>query len=116
MHKQFRLLFFLLFLSSTILFAKNGYNYYYYGSENKLNKTAIVKIATQQIKRLAIKEKIPQSWKAISYSNIKKVTSSSASDWMVNFHNTLIKNKKKQVLYVFIGVNGDIKGMNYSGH
>ena len=109
-------IFIVIILFFVTLSAKNGYNYYYYGSQSKLNKTAIVKIATQQIRRLAIKNKIPKSWKFLTYSNIKKVKKSSASDWVVDFYNSKIKNKNKRTLYIFVNINGDVKGVNYSGH
>jgi len=104
------------FLSYTVLYAQNGYNYYYYGSQNTLNKTAIVKIATEQVRRLTMRKKIPQSWKEVKYLSIKKIKSASQSDWIVDFNNPKIKKKKHQTLHIFISVNGEIKGANYSGH
>ena len=107
----------LLALTFTALYADNGYDYYYYGNDgstnNKLNKTAIMKIAKVEVKRLTMKKKIPKSWKSIPISKINK---SNSDDWIVTFNNLKIKKKSKQNLYIFVGLHGRIKGANYTGH
>ena len=106
-----------LVLTFTSLYAKNGYDYYYYGNDGstykKLNKTAISKIAKAEVKRLTMKKKIPKSWKSIPISTINK---SNTDDWKITFNNLKIKNKSNQNLYIFIGIYGRIKGVNYTGH
>jgi hypothetical protein len=106
-----------LLLALTTLYAKNGYDYYYYGnggaSYKKLNKTAITKISKAEVKRLVMKKKIPKSWKSIPISKIDK---SNNEDWIVTFKNLKIKKQSKQNLYVFVGIYGKVKGVNYTGH
>jgi len=117
MTRPIKLLLLLLTLCFSTLHAKNGYDYYYYGnggsSYKKLNKTSIIKIAEAEVKRLTMKEKVPQSWKSTPITTIHK---SNTDDWMVIFTNKKIKNKSKQKLYIFIGIYGKIKGVNYTGH
>jgi len=107
----------LLALTFTTLYAKNGYDYYHYGNGGsvykKLNKTAISKIAEAEVKRLTMKKKISKSWKSTPISTINK---SETDDWKVTFNNLKIKNKSNQNLYIFIGIYGKIKGVNYTGH
>ena len=97
--------------------AKNGYDYYYYGNNgttnNKLNKTSIIKIAKAEIKRLTMKKEIPKSWKSTPVSKINK---SNSDDWAVIFNNPKIKNKSKQNLYIFVNLYGKIQGTNYTGN
>ncbi len=106
-----------LVLTFTTLYAKNGYDYYYYGNNGsaykKLNKTAISKIAKAEVKRLTMEKKIPKSWKSIPISKIKK---SKSNDWRVTFNNLKIKKKSKQNLYIFVDIYGHIKGSNYTAH
>ena len=109
-------LIFILLFSLSSLGAKNGYNYYYYGAESKLGKTAIVNIATHQIQRLILKKKIPKNWETIKHSHVNKAKKTAGSDWVVTFKNTVISNKKRQTLYIFVGENGTVKGVNYTGH
>jgi len=107
----------ILALTFSTLYAKNGYDYYYYGNGGstykKLNKTSITKIAKAEVKRLTMKKKIPKSWKSIPIATINK---SNTDDWMVTFNNFKVKNKSKQTLYIFLGIYGKIKGVNYTGH
>jgi len=106
----------LLALTFTTLYAKNGYDYYYYGNGGstykKLNKTAITKIAKAEVKRLTMKKKIPKSWKSLPISKMHK---SDNDDWIVTFNNLKIKNRSKQNLYIFIDIYGQIQGVNYTG-
>jgi len=107
----------LILLNLTTLYAKNGYDYYHYGnggaSYKKLNKTSITKIAKAELKRLALKKKVPKSWKYIPIQTIHK---SNTDDWRVTFNNLKIKNKSKQTLYIFVSIYGKVKGVNYTGH
>ncbi|EDZ62916.1 hypothetical protein SMGD1_1172 [Sulfurimonas gotlandica GD1] len=107
----------LLALTFTTLYAKNGYDYYYYGNNgttyNKLNKSSISKIAKEEIKRLILENKISKNWRSIPISEIKK---SNSNDWVVTFNNLKIRNKSKQNLYVFVNLYGHIQGVNYTGH
>ena len=107
----------LLALTFTTLYAKNGYDYYYYGNGGanykKLSKTSISKIAKEEVKRLTLEKKIPKSWKSLPISKIKK---SNSNDWVVTFNNLKIRNKSKQNLYIFVDLYGHVEGANYTGH
>jgi len=107
----------LLTLTFTTLYAKNGYDYYYYGNGGaaytKLNKTSITKIAKAEIKRLTMEKKISKSWK---FAEILTINKSNSDDWIVTFNNLKIKKQSKQNLYVFVGIYGQVKGVNYTGH
>ena len=117
MTKPIKVFLILFVFTFTVLHAKNGYDYYHYGnggsSYTKLNKTSILKIAKAEVRRLTMKGKIPHSWKSIPVSKIHK---SNTDDWMVIFNNTKIKDRSKQKLYIFIGIYGKVKGVNYTGH
>jgi len=106
-----------LILTFTTLYAQNGYDYYYYGNGGstykKLNKTSIAKIAKAEVRRLTMEKKIPKSWKSIAISKIYK---SNNDDWVAIFNNLKIKKQSKQNLYIFVGIYGQIKGVNYKGH
>ena len=102
-------------LTFTTLDARNGQNYYKYGDiETKLNKRAIVEIAKHEIRRLVIKKKLPKSWKNTNIVTVKKNKPRNTDDWVVTFNNKKIKNKKRQKLYIFVDVRGNIVGANYT--
>lgn len=116
MTKLIRALLLFLALTFTTLYAKNGYDYYYYGNGGatykKLNKTSIIKIAKAEVKRLTMKKKIPKSWRSLPISKIHK---SNNDDWIVTFNNVKIKKRSKQNLYIFVDIYGQITGANYTG-
>jgi len=116
MKKTIKTLLILPILTFTVLHAKNGYDYYYYGNGgstyNKLNKSSIIKIAKAEVKRLTMKKEIPRSWRSMP---ISKMNRSNSDDWVVIFNNLRIKDKSKQKLYIFIGIYGKVKGTNYTG-
>jgi len=116
MKKLIKILLIFISLSLNTLKAQNGYDYYYYGNGGsnyvKLNKTAIIKIAKAEIKRLLLRKKIPSSWKGIDILTINKENS---SDWKVIFNNIKVKEKSKQNIYIFIDVYGKMVGINYTG-
>jgi len=117
MKQIIRLFLILLTLSSTLVFAHNGQNYYRYGDiDTKLNKRAILEIAKQELRRLVITNKIPDSWKYVDLSNIQKNRKSHSNSWVVSFSNPKIKKKSKKVIYLFISATGDIIASAYSHH
>jgi len=107
----------LLALTFTSLYAKNGYDYYHYGNGasnyNNLNKTAIMKIAKTEVKRLAMEKKIPKSWR---YTSVLEIHKADIDNWTVTFKNSKIKSKSNQTLYIFVGTYGKVKGTNYTGN
>jgi len=72
-------------------------------------------IAKLNIKELVSDKIIDSSWLNIAILDIKKKKFGHDDEWMVRFNNTKIKDVKKQMLYVFINLYGEITGTNYSG-
>ncbi len=106
-------------LIAITLSAKNGYNYYYYANGDqykKLNKTAIIRIAKEELKRLTLTKKISKSWRQASLLSAEKINHQSSNDWDVSFYNEKIKKKKRATIYIFIDSYGELKGENYTGH
>lgn len=105
----------LLFLNLNLANASNGQNYYRYGDINtKLNKRAILEIAKQELRRLVIDKKIPNSWKSIPAKNIEKNHHTNSAGWIVSFNNKKIKKIKRQTINILLSERGDIIGSAYS--
>ena len=86
-----------------------------------LNKNAvgIEKIkqeATEKVRSLVSEKKIHKSWAFVEISKIGKTHYGDTDDWVVGFTNSKIKNKKRQTLYIFVSVEGKIRGANYTGN
>jgi len=81
-----------------------------------ISNTAVKEIAIQEVKRLALAKKIPNSWKSMPVSKIGKVHYGDTNDWVVGFDNQKIKDSTKQTLYIFVSIHGKIMGANYTGN
>ncbi len=93
----------------------HGHSHRYDAIKNEVSKAAIENAASQKVKSLVLEKKIPSSWKSVPISKIGKTHYGDTNDWVVAFDNMKIKNKKKQTLYIFVSVRGDITGANYTG-
>ena len=104
-------------LSFTTLFAGSGHSHShgYEALKNEITKATVEKKAKQKVQELVLEKRIPKSWKSIPISKIGKTHYGDTNDWVVGFDNKKIKDKKKQTLYIFISVHGDITGANYTG-
>ena len=81
-----------------------------------MSKEDIKKSAKQEVQSLVAKNKIPKSWQHVPISKIGKTHYGDTDDWVVGFDNMKIKNKKRQTLYIFVSVGGEIRGANYTGN
>ena len=94
-------------LISSILYAHGGHNY--------KSKSAIQQIAKKKIERLIESRKIEKSWSSPYISNTKKKQFGNKMEWVIILENSYIKDKTKQVIYVFVSEDGVVKGANYTG-
>lgn len=81
-----------------------------------LSTQEVKKAAKKEVLRLLVEKKIPKSWRSVPISKIGKTHYGDTDDWVVVFDNMKIKNKKRQTLYIFVSVHGDIRGANYTGN
>ena len=97
-------------LNLTPLFAHGG------GHSHTIATQAKVKtIAKLNIKELVADKIINRSWLKIPILDIKKKKFGEENEWVIRFNNKSIKDIKKQMLYVFINLYGEVTGTNYSG-
>ena len=75
------------------------------------SKQKIEKYAKRALNALAAKGKIEKSWENQKITNIKKV----GKEWIVEFKNSSIKEKRKAKLSLYLTTYGKVKGANYSG-
>ena len=92
---------------STILYAHGGHNH--------KSKSAIQQIAKKKIAQLIRNSKIDKSWSSPYILNTKKKQFGNKTEWVVSLENSYIKDKTKQIIYVFVGEDGEVNGANYTG-
>ncbi len=94
----------------------HGHLHRYDDLKNEVSREAIEKTAIQKVQSLVLEKKISATWKDMPISKIGKTHYGDTNDWVVGFYNKRIKNKKRQTLYIFVSVRGEIRGANYTGN
>lgn len=73
-------------------------------------------IASAYVDRLINESKIERSWLKSSIINSEKKIFNKNVEWVVSFGNDYLKDVEKQILYVFVTMDGKITGANYTGN
>jgi len=81
----------------------------------EVSKSYVEKVAIQDRMKLIKKKQIDASWSNIPTLNIEKKQFHHNTEWVVSFKNEKIKDKSKQVLYIFVSLYGQVTGANYTG-
>ncbi|MCF6339196.1 MAG: DUF6488 family protein [Sulfurimonas sp.] len=84
-------------------------------AQEKVTKTFAKKEAIQKIKKLVKSKKIEKSWLKASDIDAKKKKFGKNLEWVFSFKNDKVKNTKKQVIYIFVNLYGEVTGANYTG-
>ncbi len=88
---------------------------YGHGGHDHKSKSAIQQIAKKKIEQLIRSSKIDKSWSNPYISNTKKKQFGNKMEWMISLENSYIKDKTKQIIFVFVSEDGEVKGVNYTG-
>lgn len=83
--------------------------------KEEASKSSVKELAKQEVKRLALADKIDSSWLFIPISKMKKVQFNNTFEWVVSFKNLALQEENKQTLYLFVNVYGKLTGANYTG-
>ena len=94
----------------------HGHKHRYDDLKNEVSRETVEKVAKQKVQSLVAEKKIPKSWESVPISKIGKTHYGDTDDWVVGFDNMKIKYKKRQTLYIFVSVRGEIRGANYTGN
>ena len=71
--------------------------------------------ATKTMQNLVKRGVIDKSWSSMKAVKAEKKRFSKGDEWVVSFKNDNIKDKAKQVLYVFYSLDGHYIAANYTG-
>ena len=80
-----------------------------------VTKEDLEKNARQKIKSLVQEKQIDSSWLKAPIIGMDKKKFQYSDEWIVNFQNLSVKNKKKQIIYVFLDLRAIVTGANYTG-
>ena len=84
-------------------------------AKKEVSKSYVQKLAKVEVRRLFQQNKIDASWIDTSIKDTVKKNFQGHMEWVVSFNNKSIKDAKKQNLFVFIDLYGEITGANYTG-
>jgi hypothetical protein len=109
----------ILVLGTTNLYsAQAGIEHSHGGSTHvheKINEAKAIEIAKSMKNGLAKKGTIDNTWTNIDVLKIEKKRFGKNDEWVVNFKNSNME-EKKQILYVFISLTGEVTGANFTGN
>ena len=80
-----------------------------------LSKAKAEELALKDLSGLVKSGEIDKSWLGKSVSKTEKKKFHHSMEWVVSFKNNKLTDKKKQTLYIFVNMHGQISGANYSG-
>ncbi|MEN8180006.1 MAG: DUF6488 family protein [Pseudomonadota bacterium] len=103
-----------LYLFSLVAMAGSGHDHGH--SHDPVSQSQAVEIATKNVSRLADKNKIDKSWKAIKATKSEKKDFGGHMEWVVVFNNENISDPAKQSLYIFLGLGGEYIAANHTGN
>ena len=89
------------------------------GSTHKhegISEAKIKSIASEHMLKLINEKKVDKSWSKSSIINSEKKIFNKNVEWVVSFGNDYLSNVEKQILYIFISMDGKITGANYTGN
>ena len=84
-------------------------------SQDIASKEAIQDVAFKQVLKYVELSKIDKSWAEAKVKNITKKVFNKQTEWVLSFENLKIKDKEKQIIYVFIDLYGDVIAANFTG-
>jgi hypothetical protein len=105
----------LLACSFNPLYASGNHGNGHSHDKQKVSKSHAQNKATKEIKKLIKAGKLDGSWINTPISNMEQKKYNNEMEWVINYKNNTIKDVKKQNLYVFVNLYGEITGVNHSG-
>ena len=111
------LLSFILSLFTFSVMAGSGHDHDHGHSHSyaPVNQEKAQENATEIVAALVKRDKLNESWKAITSSSVEKITVKGNPEWVVVFVNQNITDANKQKLYVFLTLGGDYIAANFTG-
>jgi hypothetical protein len=105
----------LLACSFNPLYASGNHDHGHSHDRKEVSKLDVQNVAAKEIKRLVKRGKLDNGWINSPVSNMEKKKYNNEMEWVIRYKNNSIQDVKKQNLYVFVNLYGEITGVNHSG-
>ena len=83
---------------------------------SEIPEAKVKDIASAYVEKLVYDNKIERSWLKSSVIDSEKKLFNKNTEWVISFGNDYLKNVEKQILYIFINMDGKVTGANYTGN
>ena len=83
---------------------------------SEIPEEKIKDIATAYMNKLVNESKIERSWLKSSIIDSEKKLFNKSTEWIISFGNDYLKDVEKQILYIFVNMDGKVTGANYTGN
>lgn len=99
-------------LSVTSAYAGSGHSH---APATSVTSEQALEIASNAVANLLQKGKIDVSWTGVKPTEAKTKKLQHNQEWVVTFDNPKEADQKKKTLYVFLSLDGQILGVNFTG-
>ena len=83
---------------------------------SEIPETKVKNIASTYVDKLINDGKIERSWAKSSIIDSEKKIFNKNVEWVVSFGNDYLNDVEKQILYIFVNMDGKVTGANYTGN
>ena len=83
---------------------------------SEIPEIKVKEIAGAYVEKLVNERKIERSWLKSSVVDSQKKIFNKSTEWVISFGNDYLKDVEKQILYIFINMDGKVTGANYTGN
>jgi len=83
---------------------------------SEIPEAKVKDIASAHVEKLVYESKIERSWLKSSVIDSEKKLFNKSTEWVISFGNDYLKDVEKQILYIFINMDGKVTGANYTGN
>ena len=90
-------------------------HHHHHKHHDPVSKSAIKEQAIKQLHLLVEHDSVAKSWAAAPVIKTEKKTFGKFTEWVVQFKNEKMEDKKKSNFYLFLNLNGKVLGGNYTG-
>lgn len=99
-------------LPVTSAYAGAGHSH---GPVTPVKEEQAIKNASDAVAAIAKKGKLEASWNGVKPQEAKTVTNQFGQEWVVIFTNPKAADQEKKTLYVFLSLDGQYLGANFTG-
>ncbi|MES9863207.1 MAG: DUF6488 family protein [Candidatus Thiodiazotropha sp. 4PDIVS1] len=97
------------------VFAGDGHDHGHGHSHGPVTQEKAITTATRIVTNMVNQGVIEESWKSVQATSAEQKEFGGQSEWVIVFNNKKVTDAAKQMLYVFLTIDGRYLAANYTG-